>query len=146
MEAACVCVIVHGGVTCVDVMAAAMHRCSHQGESKQTWQQNGKKCSNRCQSGALLLPLPLSTSISSLFNLSSWPVFATCIKDVMVSSFLSLSLSVSMTPQKVFQQSLVELLVSSQWAKTDVNRCTLVTFTFFFVPVNLRDKLSPLIL
>lgn len=29
------------GVTCVDVMAAAMHRCSHQRESKQT----EKKCS-----------------------------------------------------------------------------------------------------
>lgn len=46
------------GVTCVDVMAAAMHRCSHQGESKQTWQQNGKKCSSHYQ-GLLFLSLCL---------------------------------------------------------------------------------------
>lgn len=53
-------------VTCVDVMAAAMHRCSHQGESKQTWQQNGKKCSHHCWS---TLPLHLFFFLSLLHPL-----------------------------------------------------------------------------
>ena len=58
----CVCVLCRvsvwlcRGVTCVDVMAAAMHGCSHQRGSKQTWQRRGKKRSNHCWSAQ---PLPL---------------------------------------------------------------------------------------
>lgn len=45
-------------------MAAAMHRCSHQEESKQTWQRDGKKCSDHCCSAA---PLALFSSPSLLY-------------------------------------------------------------------------------
>lgn len=58
-----VCVWFCSGVTCVDVMAAAMHRCSHQGESKQTWQQHGKKYRKQCSS---TLPLVLFLTLSFL--------------------------------------------------------------------------------
>lgn len=119
------------GVTCVDVMAAAMHRCSHQGESKQTWQQNGKKCSSHYQS---LLFLSLYLYLLYLMRPLGL-LFASWTKDVIISA-PSHDASESISVEYFSRVWWVEPF-SLQWAKTDVSSATVVTFTtelfFFFV-------------
>lgn len=63
-----VSLFVQKGVTCVDVMSSAMHGCSHQGESKQTWQPNGLEMLRPVLENTAYFPFTYSQSSPFVIN------------------------------------------------------------------------------